>query len=75
VRSVRELESGDTGLEDDHPPVLGFPGVAFLHPERIAVEGERGVEIVDGQNESKLANGSHARNSRSPGRIPASVNG
>src|SRR5262249_42308693 len=58
-------------VEQDHAPVLAAPVGELLEPERVAVEGDRLVEVRDGENYAELHGGATLPSERWPGSAPA----
>ena len=57
---IEQLERWPTGIENRAPAVRADPRLQLGEPEGVPVEGDRGLVVVDGQRDSKLANSWHA---------------
>ncbi len=51
---VEELERRAAGFEQDHATVVAAPVGQLLEAERVAVEGDRLVEVRDGEHDAQL---------------------
>ena len=60
LEGVEQLEGGPSGIEDRPAAVRAVPRLDLGQPERIPIEGDRPIVVLDGQGNAELVDSGHA---------------